>query len=175
MRFVKVVGFAGYSSSGKTTLVEQVIVALRQMEFKVSVIKHAHQDFDIDQPGKDSYRHREAGAQEVMVASQKRWALQHTHEVLQEPDVHELLTHLSSDVDWVLVEGFKHADLPKLEVLREGVVCVPLYPNDPFVLALVSDLEENALPVPTLRDVLPLNGPELVAQWLVHNASRFEY
>jgi molybdopterin-guanine dinucleotide biosynthesis protein B len=89
--------------------------------------------------------------------------------------VHELLTHLSPDVDWVLVEGFKHADLPKLEVLREGVVSVPLYPNDPFVLALVSDLEENALLVPTLRDVLPLNDPQRVAQWLVHHASRFEY
>ena len=172
---MKVLGVAGDCGSGKTTLVEQLIVALRKMEFKVSVIKHALQDFDLDQPGKDSYRHREAGAHEVMVASPKRWALQHTHEVLQEPDVHALLTHLSADVDWVLVEGFKHADIPKLEVLHEGLVSVPLYPNDPLVLALVSDLGENALPVPTLRDVLPWNEPQRVAQWLVHNASRFEY
>jgi len=172
---VKVVGFAGFSGSGKTTLVEQVIVALRSLGRRVSVIKHAHEDFDIDQPGKDSHRHRQAGALEVMVASQKRWALQHTHENLKEPNVHELLTLMSSEVDWVLVEGFKHADLPKLEVLREGVKATPLYPNDPFVMGLVSDMSVSQLPEPTLRDLLPLNEPQAVAQWLVDNESRFEY
>jgi molybdopterin-guanine dinucleotide biosynthesis protein B len=172
---VKVVGFAGFSGSGKTTLVEGVIVALKALDLRVSVIKHAHEDFDIDQPGKDSYRHRQAGALEVMVASQKRWALQHSHESAVEPNVHELLSHMSADVDWVLVEGFKHADLPKLEVLREGVMGTPLYPSDPFVLGLVSDLGVEALPHPTLRDLLPLNNPQALAQWLVHNGSRFEY
>ena len=115
---MKVVGFAGYSGSGKTTLVEGLIPALKALGQRVSVIKHAHHSFDIDQPGKDTWRHREAGAFEVLVSSSRRLALMREFEVEAAPSVHHLIAELYEGVDWVLVEGFKSSDLLKVEVWR---------------------------------------------------------
>src|SRR5262245_7750509 len=107
---MKVVGFAGYSGSGKTTLVEKLIPALKLRGLRVSVVKHAHHKFDIDHPGKDSFRHREAGAFEVVIASSRRLALMREYERDHEPNVHHLIAELYEGVDWVLVEGFKSSD-----------------------------------------------------------------
>ena len=115
---MKVVGFAGYSGSGKTTLVEQLIPRLRARGLRVSVVKHAHHRFDIDHPGKDTFRHREAGAFEVVIASGRRLALMREFEQAAELSVHHLLAELWDGVDWVLVEGFRGSDLPKIEVWR---------------------------------------------------------
>ena len=115
---MKVVGFAGYSGSGKTTLVEKLIPVLKLRGLRVSVVKHAHHKFDIDHPGKDTFRHREAGAFEVVVASHNRLALMREFEQPAELSVHQLIAELYEGVDWVLVEGFKHSDLFKIEVWR---------------------------------------------------------
>ena len=114
---MKVVGFSAWSGSGKTTLVEQLITHLRRAGQRVSVVKHAHHDFDIDHAGKDSWRHRQAGAFEVVIASNRRLAKMREFEQPCEPTVHQLIAELV-DCDWVLVEGFKHADLLKIEVWR---------------------------------------------------------
>src|SRR3954447_24087089 len=115
---MKVVGFAGDSGSGKTTLIESLIPPLRARGLRVSVVKHAHHAFDIDHPGKDTFRHREAGAFEVVVASSKRLALIREFEQPAQLSVHHLLAELYDGVDWVLVEGFKSSNLQKLEVWR---------------------------------------------------------
>lgn len=172
---MKVVGFAGYSGSGKTTLVEQLIPLLRQRGLRVSVLKHAHHRFDIDHVGKDSWRHREAGAYEVIVASDRRMALMREYEVPQEPDVHALLAALDPRVDWVLVEGLKDCDLPKIEIRREPVTEArpALYPHDPRVVAVASNAA--ALPAPTPVPLLNLDDPQAVAQWLLTQGTRFDY
>jgi len=171
---MKVVGFAGYSGSGKTTLVERLIPVLRLQGLRVSVVKHAHHRFDIDHPGKDTYRHREAGAFEVVIASNRRLALLREFEQETQLSVHQLLAELYEDVDWVLVEGFKDSDLQKIEVWRASANQPARYPDDDFIVALATD-SPQALPQPTLRPVLDLNDPEAVAQWLVGNQSRFDY
>ena len=171
---MNVVGIAGYSGSGKTTLVEGLVRAMRQHGLRVSVIKHAHHSFDIDHPGKDSFRHRESGAFEVLVASNKRMALQREFEKETELTVHQLLAEVYSGVDWVLVEGFKHSDLLKLEVWRRETGHRASYPDDDFVVGLVTDTPSD-IPEPTLRPVMDLNQPAAVAHWLIDNQSRFEY
>lgn len=171
---MKVVGFAGYSGSGKTTLVEQLIPALKARGQRVSVVKHAHHSFDIDQPGKDTHRHRQAGAFEVVVASNKRLALVREFEQDAQVNVHHLLAELYEGVDWVLVEGFKQSDLPKIEVWRPSTGQQVRYPDDDFVVAIATDAGD-ALPVPTLRPVLDLNQVESVAGWLIEQSPRFEY
>lgn len=171
---MKVVGFAGYSGSGKTTLVEQLIPALKAHGQRVSVVKHAHHNFDIDQPGKDTHRHRQAGAFEVVVASSKRLALVREFEQDAPVHVHQLLAELYDGVDWVLVEGFKQSDLPKIEVWRPSTGQAARYPDDDFVVAIATDAPD-ALPVPTLRPVLDLNHVDALAQWLMDQSSRFDY
>ena len=171
---MKVVGFAGYFGSGKTTLVERLIPVLRLQGLRVSVVKHAHHRFDIDHPGKDTYRHREAGAFEVVIASNRRLALLREFEQETQLSVHQLLAELYEGVDWVLVEGFKDSDLLKIEVWRASANKPARYPDDDFIVALATD-SPQALPQPTLRPVLNLNDPEAVAQWLVGNQSRFDY
>lgn len=171
---MKVVGFAGYSGSGKTTLVEKLIPALRRRGLRVSVVKHAHHSFDIDHAGKDTHRHREAGAFEVVVASARRLALMREFEREAEPSVHRLIAELHEGVDWVLVEGFKHSDLPKIEVWRAATGQAARYPHDPFILAVATD-SPGQLPEPTLRPVLDLNEAEVVVRWLIDNRQRFEY
>lgn len=171
---MKVVGFAGYSGSGKTTLVERLIPALKMRGLRVSVVKHAHHKFDIDHPGKDTFRHREAGAFEVVVASDRRLALMREFEQPTELSVHHLLAELWDGVDWVLVEGFKSSDLLKIEVWRADAGKPARYPDDDFVVAVATD-QPARLPQATLRPVLDLNNPDDVAQWLVDNQDRFDY
>lgn len=171
---MKVVGFAGFSGSGKTTLVERLIPALKLMGLRVSVAKHAHHDFDIDHPGKDSHRHRQAGAFEVIVASDQRLALMREFEKPATMSVHHLLAELYDGVDWVLVEGFKSSNLPKIEVWRAAVGKPARYPEDDFIVAIATDSPQD-LPVPTLRPVLDLADPDAVAHWLADNGHRFDY
>lgn len=138
----RVFGFAGWSGSGKTTLIEQVIAEFARRRVRVSLIKHAHHGFDVDIPGKDSYRHRVAGATEVLVTSGKRWALMHELRDEPEPGLRETLAHFAP-CDLVLVEGFKREPIPKLEIWRSALGKPILFPTDPSVIALASD---DALP-----------------------------
>lgn len=170
---MKVVGFCGYSGSGKTTLVEHLIARMRLGGQRVSVIKHAHHAFDIDHEGKDSWRHRQAGAFEVVVASDRRLAKIREYEVQADPTVHQLIAELY-ECDWVLVEGFKHADLLKIEVWRAANGKPVQYPNDPFVAAICTDSADR-LPEPTGLPVFDLNDPDAVATFLLGNPKRYEY
>ena len=175
---MKVIGFAGYSGSGKTTLVERLIPVFRLHGQRVSVVKHAHHKFDIDHPGKDTHRHREAGAFEVVVASDRRLALMREFEQPAQLSVHQLIAELYNGVDWVLVEGFKHSDLQKIEVWRApapGETPRPArYPEDDFVTAIATDAPQS-LPVPTGLPVFDLDDAEAIAQWLIDSGERFEY
>jgi len=170
---MRVIGLAGWSGSGKTTLLTKAIPRLVARGLKVSTLKHAHHDFDIDQPGKDSYRHRQAGAFEIVIASDRRLAKIREYEQLAEPTVHQLIAELV-ECDWVLVEGFKHADLPKIEVWRAATGKQANYPTDPFIVAIATDSPER-LPEPTARPVLDLNDPAAAAAFLLADASRYDY
>lgn len=147
---MRIFGLAGWSGSGKTTLVARLIPELTGRGLSVSTIKHAHHAFDVDSPGKDSYRHREAGAHEVLVSSANRWALMHEHRGAPEPSLEELLQRLSP-VDLVIVEGFKREPHPKLEVYRAAVGKPALQPEDPHIVGIATD-RPAALdaPVPVL-------------------------
>jgi molybdopterin-guanine dinucleotide biosynthesis protein B len=171
---MKVVGFAGYSGSGKTTLVEQLIPALRLRGLRVSVVKHAHHSFDIDQAGKDTFRHRDAGAFEVVVASGRRLALMREFEREATLTVHQLIAELYAGVDWVLVEGFKESDLLKIEVWRAASGQLARYMDDDFIVAVATD-SAGQLPEPTQLPVLDLNDADAVAAWLLDNQARFDY
>lgn len=171
---MRVVGFAGYSGSGKTTLVERLIPAFRLKGLRVSVVKHAHHRFDIDHPGKDTYRHRDAGAFEVVVASDRRLALMREFEQAAKLSVHQLIAELYEGVDWVLVEGFKESDLLKVEVWRAQSGKPARYMDDDFVVAIATDSPDQ-LPQATLRPVLDLNDAEAVVDWLIANEDRFDY
>jgi molybdopterin-guanine dinucleotide biosynthesis protein B len=151
---MRVIGLAGWSGSGKTTLITKVIPVLVGRGLKIATIKHAHHEFDIDRPGKDSWRHREAGASEVLVASGRRWALVHELREEPEPPLAELLAKLAP-ADLVIIEGFKRHVHPKLEVFRASVGKPALYPEDDCVVAIASDapVPEAQLPVLMLDDV----------------------
>lgn len=160
---MKVMGFAGWSGSGKTTLVELVVRNLTARGLVVSVVKHAHHSFDIDHRGKDSWRHRHAGCQEVLVSSRNRWSL--VHELRGEPEMSldELLARLS-DCDIALVEGFKRAPIAKIEVHRQGACETLLFPDDPHVVAVATDsvtLDTGSLPR------LDINAPDTVADFVL--------
>jgi len=141
---MKVLGIAGYSGAGKTTLLEKLIPLLRADGVRVSLIKHAHHGFDVDQPGKDSWRHRQAGAGEVLVASDVRWALMHENASAREPQLQDLLSRLSP-CDLVLVEGWKRDPIPKIEVHRADNGKPWLYPDDDNILAVASDVAPPTL------------------------------
>lgn len=170
---MKVIGFSGYSGSGKTTLIEQLIGRLKAAGQRVSVVKHAHHKFDIDHEGKDSWRHRKAGAFEVVVASSRRLAKIREYEEETEPTVQHMLAELS-ECDWALVEGFKHADLLKIEVWRAETGEPVRYPDDPFVVAVATDQPQN-LPVPTQLPVFDLSNVQAVADFLLAHPSRYDY
>jgi molybdopterin-guanine dinucleotide biosynthesis protein B len=149
---MKVFGFAGWSGSGKTTLIEKLIPRFVGAGLRVSLVKHAHHTFDVDQPGKDSYRHRHAGAAEVLVTSSRRWVLMHELRGAHEPPFEEQVKRLSP-CDLLLVEGFKHAPIPKLEVWRAEPGEPLLHPNDPHIVAVASDTKvDSRLPVLDLND-----------------------
>lgn len=144
---MRLIGLAGWSGSGKTTLLAKLIPVLIARGRSVSTLKHAHHEFDVDQPGKDSHTHRVAGAHEVLVSSSRRWALMHELRGAAEPTLHELVTHLSP-VDLVIVEGFKTETHAKLEVHRGAVGKPLLYPNDPHIVALASDARPAGASLP---------------------------
>jgi molybdopterin-guanine dinucleotide biosynthesis protein B len=150
---MRVFGFAGWSGSGKTTLIERLIPRLRAQGLVVSLVKHAHHEFDIDQPGKDSHRHREAGCQEVLITSAARWAL--IHELRGAPELaFDAALACLAPCDLALVEGFKAAPIPKLEIYRESVGKPLLHPGDPHILAVASAGRlDTALPVFAIDDV----------------------
>lgn len=157
---MKVIGFAGWSGSGKTTLVEQVIGVLSARGLAVSLVKHAHHSFDIDHAGKDSWRHRRAGCREVMVSSGQRWSLTHELRGAPEATLDELLGHLGP-CDLVLVEGFKRAPIPKIEVHRSVVTEPLLHPDDPHIVAVATDA-----PLRTALPLLDINDPQAVADFI---------
>jgi molybdopterin-guanine dinucleotide biosynthesis protein B len=149
---MKVFGFAGYSNSGKTTLVEALINIFVARGLRVSLIKHAHHGFDIDRPGKDSFRHREAGATEVMLVCDKRWAVMHELRDEAEPDLDEQLAHLAP-CDLVLIEGYKSNSVPKIEVHREANGKDFIWPENSSIVAVASDVPvAGALPWLDLND-----------------------
>jgi molybdopterin-guanine dinucleotide biosynthesis protein B len=150
---MKVIGLAGWSGAGKTTLLTRVIPLFRAQGLRVSVIKHAHHKFDIDVPGKDSWRQREAGAEEVLVSSANRWALMHELRGEREPRLPELLRKMAR-VDLVLVEGYKTEPHRKIEVHRAANGKPLLFPDDPGIVGIASDVAvETRLPVAHLDDI----------------------
>lgn len=160
-----VIGFVGESGSGKTTLLSQVIRLLKQQGLKVTAIKHSHHRFDIDQPGKDSHTLRQSGANQVLVASNKRWALMVENEETQaEPRLDDLLSHIQpGTADVILVEGFKHEAFPKLVVFRQGAAGSPAPSLDSDTLGVISDIP---LDLPADMVKLDLNNPQQVADFI---------
>jgi molybdopterin-guanine dinucleotide biosynthesis protein B len=160
---MKIIGIAGYSGSGKTTLIEKVIPVLVREGLRVSLIKHAHHEFDVDQPGKDSYRHRHAGCSEVLVSSSKRWALMHELRGAAEPGLQDQL-NLLAPCDLVIVEGYKGEPIAKIEVHRRAGHTPLLHPEDPHVVAIATDEAlETALPQ------LGLDDAEGVARFIIQH------
>jgi len=154
---MKVFGFTGYSGAGKTTLIEQLIPRFVTDGLRVSLIKHAHHHFDIDRPGKDSFRHREAGASEVMLVSDQRWVLMHELREEPEPLLEDQLLRFSP-CDLVLVEGYKFTDIPKIEVHRPANGKPLLHPEGHNIIALASDVKFE-LPLPWLDLTSPTPLP----------------
>lgn len=160
---MKIFGFAGYSGSGKTTLIEKLIPLFVHSGLKVSLIKHAHHTFDIDQPGKDSYRHRHAGCTEVLVTSSRRWALMHELRGAPEPGLTEQIERLLP-CDLLLVEGFKHENIAKLEVYRAVTGESLIHPYDDNIVAVASDAK-----VDTKLPQFDLNAPEQIAAFVLQH------
>ena len=158
---MNVLGIAGDSGSGKTTLIEKLVPLLAAAGLRVSLIKHAHHEFDVDYPGKDSGRHRRAGCAEVLVSSSRRWALMHEHRGEKEPSLDQLLAHLSV-CDLVLVEGFKHDPIDRIEVHRAGTDCPLLHPHDPRVIAVATNE-----PLSTGLPQIPLDDARAVADFIL--------
>ena len=160
---MRVIGIAGYSGSGKTTLIEKVIPILVDEGLRVSLIKHAHHEFDVDQPGKDSYRHRHAGCTEVLVSSSKRWALMHELRGAPEPVLQDLLKELAP-CDLVIVEGYKSEPIAKIEVHRRDSHTPLLHPDDPHVVAIATD-EPLETPLPQID----VNDAAAVARFIIRH------
>ncbi|MBV9812124.1 MAG: molybdopterin-guanine dinucleotide biosynthesis protein B [Acetobacteraceae bacterium] len=160
---MRLIGLTGFSGSGKTTLLAAMVRDLVARGLTVSTVKHAHHGFDLDRPGKDSFRHREAGAREVLVASDRRWALMHEVEGDAAPELGALLAHLAP-ADVVLVEGFKADPHPKIEVHRPALGHPPLWPGRADIVAIASDAPVAAAG----RTVLPLNDIAAVVAWTLH-------
>jgi molybdopterin-guanine dinucleotide biosynthesis adapter protein len=160
---MKVIGIAGYSGSGKTTLIEKVIPVLVGEGLRVSLIKHAHHEFDVDQPGKDSYRHRHAGCAEVLVSSSKRWALMHELRGAPEPSLQDLLRQVSP-CDLVIVEGYKAEPIAKIEVHRRASHTPLLHPDDPHVVAVATDE-----PLETNLPQIDVNDAAAIARFIIRH------
>jgi len=159
---MKVFGLAGWSGSGKTTLLVKLIPEFVERGLKVSTLKHAHHNFDIDKPGKDSFEHRQAGASEVMISASNRWALMHENKDDVESDLEQLLARMSP-VDLLLVEGFKWHSHPKMEVYRSIVGKPLLQENDTGIVAVATDEELLNLTVPSFN----LSEISLIADFIL--------
>lgn len=161
---MKLLGLGGWSGAGKTTLLSKLIPELVRRGISVSTMKHAHHGFDVDQPGKDSYVHRQAGATEVLIGSGKRWALMHEMRGEAEPSAAELTRHMTA-VDLLLIEGFKREPHDKLEIYRAANGKPLLSADDPTYVAILSDA-----PVPqTKLPVLDLNDIPAIADFIVRH------
>ncbi len=158
---MKTLGFAGFSGSGKTTLIERLLPLFRADGLRVAVIKQSHHDIEVDKPGKDSWRHRQAGACEVLLTSPNRWMLVHELEDATEPTLAEHIARLSP-CDLVLVEGFRHGEHPKLEVHRDATGQPWLYPDDRNILAVLGD------PPPTPMRHFALDDSHAIYHYILH-------
>lgn len=167
---MRIIGLAGWSGSGKTTLVTKVIPVLVGRGLKVATVKHAHHEFDTDQPGKDSWLHRQAGASEVAIVSSRRWAIVHELGDAPEPALEGILAKLSP-VDLVIVEGFKRHPHPKLEVYRAAVGKPLLHPDDDCIVAIATDAPLPQASVP----VLMLDDAEAIADAMAAEAQTSEH
>ena len=159
-------GFAAYSGTGKTTLLTQVIPLLKAKGIRIGMIKHAHHQFDIDKPGKDSYELRKAGAEQMLIASKKRWALMvETPEQQGDPDLNQMLQQLDqSKLDLILVEGFKHVPFTKIELHRPSLGKTLLFPDDDSIIAIATDAADL---INTPLPLLDINQPEQVADFIL--------
>ncbi|HFC91859.1 MAG TPA: molybdopterin-guanine dinucleotide biosynthesis protein B [Leucothrix mucor] len=162
------IGFVAYSGTGKTTLLCKLIPLLKDKGLRIGVIKHAHHDFDIDHPKKDSYALRKSGADTLLIASHKRTAIIIEHpEVSAEPSFEDALVNIpSADLDLLLVEGFKHADYPKIELHREALNKPYLYPTDPHIIGIACD---HDLAPSRLIQQFDLNQPQQIADFIAFN------
>ena len=159
-----VLGFAAFSGTGKTTLLEKLIPLLTAENIRIGMVKHAHHDFDIDQPGKDSYRLRKAGAGQMLIASSQRQALMTENATPQEPRLDEVLTRLNMDnIDLVLVEGFKHVPFPKIELPRKALGKTLQHPGDPDIIAVASDHLTDCGELPALD----INDTAAIAAFII--------
>ena len=170
-----VIAFVGSSGSGKTTLMEKLITLFKERGLRVSTVKHTHHSVEIDHQGKDTWRMKKAGSFEVVLVSDSEMSLQRTFEQNSHMTVHEVIAQMYEGVDWVFVEGFKSSDLLKVEVIRsqEGLMN-PFFLSDDFVVA-VAYSEATDLPVATSLPMLPLDNPDIIADWLISQQDRFVY
>jgi molybdopterin-guanine dinucleotide biosynthesis protein B len=162
---MKVFGVTGWKNSGKTGLVERLVTELTARGYAVSTVKHAHHSFDVDQPGRDSYRHRAAGAQEVVLSSSDRWAVMHELRGAAEPKLDDLLAKMAP-VDIVIVEGFKAEPIDKIECFRAEARNPLIYPNDARILGIASDT-----PMPDAdRPVLDLTDTASITDFVIERS-----
>jgi molybdopterin-guanine dinucleotide biosynthesis protein MobB len=166
---MEVFGLAGWSGSGKTTLIKRLIPVLISRGISVSTIKHAHHSFDIDEPGKDSFEHRLAGADEVLISSKNRWAIIHENKGFMEPELSDLLRKLSP-VNLVLVEGFKNTKFKKLEIYRDANKKPLLHKNDTNICAVASDIGLTNIEVP----VFDLDDIKTISEFIMQNTGLLE-
>tara|TARA_B100000886_G_scaffold170495_1_gene116716 strand:- start:552 stop:1055 length:504 start_codon:yes stop_codon:yes gene_type:complete len=159
---MQILGIAGWQNSGKTTLLKNLILTFAKKGLTVSTVKHAHHSFDIDKPGKDSYEHRQSGAQEVLISSKHRWALIHEQGNQTEPNLDELLSKLKP-VDLVLVEGFKKENHTKLEVHRDKLGKELICQTDPKICMVASDIKLSGLNVP----VFDINDYDAISEFII--------
>ena len=170
-----VIAFVGASKVGKTTLIEHLTRLFKNRGLRVSAVKHSHHSVEIDHQGKDSWRMKKAGSFEVVLVSDRSLSLQRTFERDSHMSIHAVIAQMYDGVDWVFVEGFKSSDLLKVEVIRsQEVLQNPFFLSDDFVTAIAySDFTE--FPLTTALPVLPLDNPEIIADWLIAHQDRFVY
>ena len=167
---IPILGFAAFSGTGKTTLLTQTIPILKRHGLRIGLIKHSHHDFQIDQPGKDSFRLREAGASPVMLVSTHRRAIITEITPEREPRLDEELKLFDqSELDLILVEGFKAEQFPKIELHRPSLNKPLLYPNDPDIIAIASDCK---LETPDYLTQLDINQPKMIADFILNQFVR---
>ncbi len=162
---VPIVGFAAYSGTGKTTLLRKLLPLLKERGVRVGMVKHAHHTFDVDQPGKDSYELRKAGAAQMLIASRSRWALMVERQREKDPQLDEVLLELDqAALDLILVEGFKEEPFPKIELRRSGLKGKPFFPNDDNIIAVATDDPSS---LDTDLPILDLNSPDEIADFII--------